>query len=220
MNLSTLFKKPGYNVHELYKVCGLNYCAHYECSYVMKKNITHIAKKLASKDKIAAEAIWKGQWYKKEICTDFQAPLKIHWIHPKVGWGVFAHKPIPQGQYISCYMGLLRNKGWTNAPINNYCFTFPLQPWYSFTGFGWTIDALHYGNLSRFINHSDEPNCKTELGFISPWPYVIIAAKRDILPGEQLCYDYGKAYWRNKSKSLMIENLDELNDKYSKSSKR
>jgi len=48
------------------------------------------------------------------------------------------------------------------------------------------VDAAVGGNASRFINHSCEPNCEAviEAG------RVVIAARRDIEPGEELTYDY------------------------------
>ncbi len=55
------------------------------------------------------------------------------------------------------------------------------------------IDAAAGGNAARFINHSCEPNCVPviEAG------RVFITAARDILPGEELAYDY--AYARHGS---------------------
>jgi uncharacterized protein len=48
------------------------------------------------------------------------------------------------------------------------------------------IDAAHGGNVSRFINHSCDPNCEA----IVTKGRVFIHAQRDIEPGEELGYDY------------------------------
>ena len=53
---------------------------------------------------------------------------------------------------------------------------------------GNVIDALHGGNSSRWINHSCDPNCEADE---TAEGRVFIKALRDILPGEELFYDYG-----------------------------
>jgi SET domain-containing protein len=53
------------------------------------------------------------------------------------------------------------------------------------------IDATHTGNDARFINHSCEPNCESEI----ERGRVFIDAIRDIAAGEELFYDY--AYERS-----------------------
>lgn len=50
-----------------------------------------------------------------------------------------------------------------------------------------TIDAAVGGNEARFINHSCEPSCEA----INVGGRIFIFAKRTILPGEELTYDYG-----------------------------
>ena len=49
------------------------------------------------------------------------------------------------------------------------------------------IDGGRNGNTARWINHSCEPNCQAE----EINGRVFIKALRDILPGEELFYDYG-----------------------------
>ncbi|HLP08990.1 MAG TPA: SET domain-containing protein-lysine N-methyltransferase [Opitutaceae bacterium] len=49
------------------------------------------------------------------------------------------------------------------------------------------LDGRHGGNLSRFINHSCRPNCWAELRRGRIW----IVATEDILPGQELTFDYG-----------------------------
>ncbi len=52
------------------------------------------------------------------------------------------------------------------------------------------LDARRGGNISRFINHSCEPNCRSELDRGHIW----IIAERDIAPGEEITFDYGFAF--------------------------
>ena len=48
------------------------------------------------------------------------------------------------------------------------------------------VDASRQGNDSRFINHSCQPNCESDVVD----GRVYITAIRDIEPGEELTYDY------------------------------
>lgn len=48
------------------------------------------------------------------------------------------------------------------------------------------VDAGVNGNIARFINHSCEPNCYTQVIDDVIW----IRAARTIAPGEELTYDY------------------------------
>lgn len=52
------------------------------------------------------------------------------------------------------------------------------------------IDAIKYGNLSRFINHSCEPNCETQKWSVNGETLVGIVSMKDIPEGEELTFDY------------------------------
>ena len=102
------------------------------------------------------------------------------------GRGVYAVAPIEAGETLIEYTGeridwpeaLRRHPHDPKQP--NHTFYFHLDN-------GLVIDALHGGNSSRWINHSCEPNCEAE----ESDGRVFIKALRDILPGEELFYDYG-----------------------------
>jgi|EP01046_Picozoa_sp_COSAG06_P028162 SET domain-containing protein len=46
------------------------------------------------------------------------------------------------------------------------------------------------GNLARFINHCCEPNCYAEIIKVANQPKIVIYAKRNLYPGEEITYDY------------------------------
>lgn len=48
------------------------------------------------------------------------------------------------------------------------------------------IDARYGGNISKYINHSCEPNCEARFEGAQIWVYAI----RDITAGEEVAYDY------------------------------
>ena len=60
------------------------------------------------------------------------------------------------------------------------------------------IDASRGGNEARFINHSCDPNCETEI----EKGRVYVFALRDIPLGEELNYDYGKNYFNEFLKDI------------------
>ena len=54
----------------------------------------------------------------------------------------------------------------------------------------YVIDATKKGNLARFINHCCEPNCYAEIIKVANQPKIVIYAKRNLHPGEEITYDY------------------------------
>jgi SET domain-containing protein len=87
------------------------------------------------------------------------------------GWGVFATRPITKNTRIIDYEGRYLKRG--------HIWCFKLNHWY-------VRDAAVGGNIARYINHSCRPNCYTQIVGDTIW----IRAARNILPGEELTYDY------------------------------
>ncbi len=52
------------------------------------------------------------------------------------------------------------------------------------------MDATFCGNMARFINHCHDPNCEVNIVNVNGDKKVMVSAKRDIVPGEELTYDY------------------------------
>ena len=103
------------------------------------------------------------------------------------GKGVFAVQPIARGERIIEYVGEVIS--WKEAQRRHPHD--PAQPNHTFyfhVDDKHVIDALYGGNSSRWINHSCDPNCEAEE---TPEGRVFIKALRDLLPGEELFYDYG-----------------------------
>ena len=102
------------------------------------------------------------------------------------GKGVFALAAIPAGETIIEYTG--QRISWKEAvrrhphdPTDpNHTFYFELET-------GDAIDAKHGGNAARWINHACDTNCEAD----EVDGRVFIKATRDVLPGEELFYDYG-----------------------------
>lgn len=101
------------------------------------------------------------------------------------GRGVYARKLIPKGTRIIEYTGERISNADADrrydddAMPEHHTFLFILN---SRT----CIDAAIGGNISRFINHSCDPNCVAWIEGRHIW----IDALRDIRAGEELAYDY------------------------------
>ncbi len=102
------------------------------------------------------------------------------------GKGVFARQDIAKGETIIEYIGeiITAQEAEDRHPHDpqdpNHTFYFQIDE-------DRVIDALHGGNSSRWINHCCSPNCKPEV----EEGRVFIKAKKNILAGEELNYDYG-----------------------------
>lgn len=60
----------------------------------------------------------------------------------------------------------------------------------------WAVDGSPRSNFARYINHSCEPNAEALVDNRRIW----IWSKRDIQPGEEITYDYGKEYFDDQIK--------------------
>ncbi len=109
---------------------------------------------------------------------------------PIHGYGVVAIGFFAEGDMVIEYVGELIRRELTDAReaaynargIGCYMFGIARSPL--------VIDATMAGSQARFVNHSCEPNCVSRLTSIDGVPHIIIYAKRDIRPGEELTYDY------------------------------
>lgn len=98
------------------------------------------------------------------------------------GLGLFATKPIEKGAFIIKYWGRrLRNK---IADELDTKYLFELNGRY-------TVDGSTRRNIARYINHSCRPNAETDV----VKGEVLITAYKNIHPGDEITYHYGKDYF-------------------------
>jgi uncharacterized protein len=158
------------------------------------------------KGRIGQLALWLGKLHEKQIEEAPLSDFSIRWIGPQIGYGTFTRKPLKKWGFIGEYTGLLRRRNLFFPNINDYCFMYP-RAWLAFKAF--TIDSERYGNFTRFINHSDCPNCESVSVFQNGIFHIIFRAIQEIPAGEELTYDYGNIYW-NRRKKLPEQPVEEL----------
>jgi uncharacterized protein len=100
----------------------------------------------------------------------------------KAGLGLFARVPIKKGQFIVRYSGRKISTEATDNLDTRYLFEINNR---------WTIDGSSRRNRARYINHSCRPNA--EAYFVK---HVIkIRAIKNIKPGDEITYHYGRNYF-------------------------
>ncbi len=108
------------------------------------------------------------------------APVRVG--RSPTGLGLFAEAPIRKGKFIIEYRG--RRVLWKTVEDgwNKYLFDVNSR---------WALDGSPRRNTARYINHSCKPNAV---------PYEVrgrirIYAKKNIQPGDEITYDYGREYF-------------------------
>jgi len=127
-------------------------------------------------------------------CNNFRIRLRqkrrvLMGLSDVQGWGAFLAGPaVKKDGFIGEYCGELishleterRGKVY-DLDDNSYLFNLNEQ---------WVIDAWQKGNKFRFANHSTTANCRVEKIVVDGDHRVAILANQDLLPGDELFYDY------------------------------
>ncbi|XP_017478164.1 PREDICTED: histone-lysine N-methyltransferase pr-set7-like [Rhagoletis zephyria] len=130
----------------------------------------------------------------KAIIEEQADGLKVAHFEGK-GRGIIADRHFQRGEFVVEYIGDLismaeaseREKSYAldeNAGCYMYYFKHKNQQY--------CIDATEdTGKLGRLVNHSRNGNLVTKVVVVKQRPHLILLAKDDIEPGEELTYDYG-----------------------------
>jgi len=125
---------------------------------------------------------------------------------PIHNWGLFAREDIASGEMVIEYVGELirsllsdvREKRYEKQGIgSSYLFRIDND---------YVIDATKSGSLSRFINHSCQPNCIAKVVTIGSERKIVIYSKQPIACGDEITYDYKFPYEEDKIRCLCKSN--------------
>ena len=146
-------------------------------------------------------AEWLGELYSNVIEKADRTHIQIQHINNKIGYGLFASKHLPVGSFIGVYTGVVRSRRAFMKNPNDYSFAYPQI---KFSLHRYSINAASKGNETRYINHSNHPNCQAVSAFYDGILHIIIRTVRKVSTGEQLFYNYGDEYWRTRNSPVSI----------------
>ncbi|EFO24832.1 hypothetical protein LOAG_03647 [Loa loa] len=107
------------------------------------------------------------------------------------GWGLRAAEPLEPGRFIIEYIGevidaeemIRRGRRYGKDPKHVHHYLMALKN-------GAVIDATAKGNVSRFINHSCDPNCESQKWTVDRQLRVGFFVIKPIALGEEIVFDY------------------------------
>jgi SET domain-containing protein len=110
-------------------------------------------------------------------------PIKTQIKRSKAGFGLYALEPVKKGKFVIEYTGNKIPTKVANELTTKYLFEINRA---------WTIDGSPRSNRARYINHSCDPNCETDI----IKGRILIFAIKNISVGEELTFDYGEEYFK------------------------
>lgn len=108
----------------------------------------------------------------------------------KKGFGLQLQEDIPKGRFLIEYVGEVLDMHAYEARQKEYALKGHKHFYFMTLNGSEVIDACAKGNLGRFINHSCQPNCRTEKWMVNGEVCIGLFAIRDIKKGEELTFDY------------------------------
>ncbi|XP_031553067.1 histone-lysine N-methyltransferase EHMT1-like isoform X2 [Actinia tenebrosa] len=135
-----------------------------------------------------------------------QYPLQLFKTKKK-GWGVRALCAIPKGTFLCEYTGELISDAEADTRESD-AYLFDLDCKESEHEL-YCIDGGRYGNISRFINHSCEPNTIPTRAFVDHqdirFPRIAFFSSKDIDMYEEVCFNYGDRFWEVKKEEFFCQ---------------
>uniref|UniRef100_M4BXT8 Histone-lysine N-methyltransferase n=1 Tax=Hyaloperonospora arabidopsidis (strain Emoy2) TaxID=559515 RepID=M4BXT8_HYAAE len=115
---------------------------------------------------------------------------KFHTVEK--GWGLRVLEQVKAGQLVIEYVGEVINEEEKERRLLDHAKHSPEDKnmYIMELGKGEYIDARFKGSVSRFINHSCDPNCHLLKWRVKGVNRIAITALKDIEPGTELSYDY------------------------------
>ncbi|KAI9997008.1 hypothetical protein PInf_000441 [Phytophthora infestans] len=115
---------------------------------------------------------------------------KFHTVEK--GWALRLLEPAKAGQLVIEYVGEVINEEEKERRLLDHAKNSPEDKnmYIMELGKGEYIDARFKGSVSRFINHSCDPNCHLLKWRVKGVNRIAITALKDIEPGTELSYDY------------------------------
>ncbi|KAM7256870.1 hypothetical protein ACFE04_012611 [Oxalis oulophora] len=116
---------------------------------------------------------------------------KLNWSRcGKKGYGLKVLEDISEGQFLIEYVGEVLDMLAYEKRQKEYALSGHKHFYFMTLNGSEVIDACAKGNVGRFINHSCDPNCRTEKWMVNGEICVGLFAVRNIRKDEELTFDY------------------------------
>ncbi|GMH22312.1 hypothetical protein Nepgr_024155 [Nepenthes gracilis] len=130
-----------------------------------------------------------------DLCSNLQFQkrkyAKLNWFRcGKKGYGLQVLQDISQGHFLIEYVGEVLDLQTYESRQREYASKGHKHFYFMTLNGNEVIDACAKGNLGRFINHSCDPNCRTEKWMVNGEICIGLFAIRNIKKGEELTFDY------------------------------
>ncbi|XP_044475278.1 uncharacterized protein LOC123203150 [Mangifera indica] len=130
-----------------------------------------------------------------DLCSNQQFQQRkyadMYWSRcGKKGHGLLLCEDVTKGQFIIEYVGEVLDMQTYEARQKEYAALGHKHFYFMTLNGSEVIDACTKGNLGRFINHSCNPNCRTEKWMVNGEICIGLFALRDIKKHEELTFDY------------------------------
>ncbi|XP_054279776.1 histone-lysine N-methyltransferase PR-Set7 isoform X2 [Macrosteles quadrilineatus] len=136
----------------------------------------------------------KQRCLEEAVLAKQEEGLEVHMFEGK-GRGVVAVRPFYRGQFVVEYVGELisseearEREQVYSQDQNTGCYMY----YFKHHNVQYCVDATAESDrLGRLVNHSRNGNLTTKTVVIENVPHLVLIAKEDIQPGEEITYDYG-----------------------------
>jgi hypothetical protein len=184
------------SIPELEKLLNFEYLPFMRfADYGLLKQIMDDAQRARDKGYMYTERVYLGMTYRQELDSGSGVDVSIRWVDDAMGYGLFTEKPLRLWDLVGVYTGDVVKRS-LFASTSDYCFRYPMGELYPKR---YVIESDNCGNVTRFINHSDDANCTANACYYKGMMHMLIYAHRPIFAGQQLYIDYGAHYWGKRN---------------------
>jgi histone-lysine N-methyltransferase SETD2 len=108
----------------------------------------------------------------------------------KKGWGLRAMQPLSAGSFIMEYVGEVLGPKDFRSRVKRYAREDHEHHFFMALKADEIIDATTKGNVTRFINHSCDPNAETQKWTVNGELRIGFFTSRNLEMGEEITFDY------------------------------
>lgn len=145
--------------------------------------------------------------YAEKIRDSYVAPCNVAYLGPGLNYGLYASEALSEGEFLAEYTGIVgparrhrKMKDKLGGYSTDYAWTYPVRKFWRRL----ELDGRLQGNETRFINHSFKANVRMEHCLVDRKWVLFLLVEKPILPGEQICVNYGEEYWTGGKRELYL----------------